>query len=107
MISANSCNLLRVICEIPILFYSYFHSVTYPQPLSVSIHAANLKTLYTLCLCRDMGLPLDKVLVACHPDSAVEDFILRGKYHIHTSQENDKKQLYFAHSNFERYMIVE
>ena len=106
MISANSCNLLRVICEIPIHFYSYFHSTTYPSPLTVSTHVANLKTVYTLCLCRDMGLPIDKVLVACHPESAVEDFILHGKYQIHTSSTFDRKQLYFAHSNLERFYFI-
>lgn len=106
MISANSCNLLRVLCEIPIHFYSYFHSTTYPSPLTVSTHVANLKSLYTLCLCRDMGLPIDKVLVACHPESAVEELILHGKYKIHTSYNFEKKQLYFSHSNLERFFTL-
>ena len=102
MISANSCNLLRVVCEIPIHFYSYFHSTTYPSPLTVSLHVANLKSFYTLLICRDMGLPIDKVLVACHPESAVEDLFLHGRYRIHTSYNFEKKQLYFSHSNLER-----
>lgn len=106
MISANSCNLLRFICEIPIVFYSYFHTTTFPSPLMVSTHVANLKNLYTVCFCRDMGLPINKVLVACHPESAVKDFINHGKYQIHTSSSFDKKQLYFAHSNFERFSLT-
>ena len=98
IISANSCNIIRVLCEIPILFYSYFHSVlSTSSMLTVSTHVANLKTLYSLCVCKEMNLPIEKILVGCHPGSRVEDLITKGSY---------QRQAYFSHSNLERYFLI-
>lgn len=101
LISANSCNIVRVICEIPLHFYAYFHNSSYPSPISYAIPVANLKSTYTMCLCREMGLPLDKLLVSCKPGSAAEQFFKRGEYQIRPSEE--KGETLFIHGNLERY----
>ena len=100
LISANSCNIARVICEIPLHFYSYFHNTSYPSAVSYAISVANLKSTYTLCLCRDMGLPLDKLLISCKPDSVAERFFKHGEYQIGSTSKTG--ETLFIHSNLER-----
>ena len=100
MISANSCNIARVICEIPLSFYAYFHSQTYPKPISFAIPAANLKSTYTLLLCQKMGLPIEKIIISCRPDSAAERFFRHGSYQMHKVDQDHPPR--FIHSNLER-----
>ena len=80
MISANSCNIVRVICEIPLYFYAYFRSQHFPAPLGFSIPISNMKSTYTLCLCEQMGLPISRILLACRPDSAGEQLFRFGRF---------------------------
>ena len=100
MISANSCNIARVICEIPLHFYAYFHSQTYPEPISFAIPVANLKSTYTLLLCQKMGLPIDKIILSCRPASAAERFFRHGEYQMHKADKDHPPR--FIHSNLER-----
>ncbi|KAK8832243.1 hypothetical protein WA577_003119 [Blastocystis sp. JDR] len=102
LISANSCNIVRVLCEIPIVFYTYFHSTEFPRKLSIATTSTNLKSLYSLLLCRAMGLPLERILVACPPDSTVVTLFTTGHYHIPTSEGEDEEGAIYIHSNLER-----
>lgn len=102
MISANSCNIARVLCEIPIVFYTYFHSTDYPHRLSIATNVANLKSIYSLLLCRDMGLPLEKILVAAPPDSTVETLLKTGDYHTPACDGKIEEGSIYIHSNLER-----
>lgn len=101
MISANSCNIVRVICEIPLYFYAYFRSQHFPAPLGFSIPISNMKSTYTLCLCEQMRLPISRILLTCRPDSAGEQLFRFGRYRVHDSDKY--YQPLFIHSTLERF----
>ena len=103
ILSANSGHIVRVLCELPILFYAYFHSVKYPQSVAFSSYVANLKSTYALCMAREMGLPIDHVILSCRPHSAVEELFGIGEYQTHFRQDPNKEKVPFIHSNLERW----
>ena len=49
-----------------------------------------------------MGLPLERILVACPPDSTVVTLFTTGYYHIPTSEGEDEEGAIYIHSNLER-----
>ena len=102
IIAANSGHIVRVLCELPILFYAYFHSVEYPRKVAFSSYIANLKSTYALCLARDMGLPIDRVVLSCRPNSTVLDFFNTGEYQASLRNDPCKEEFLFVHSNMER-----
>lgn len=102
IIAANSGHIVRVLCELPILFYAYFHSVEYPRKVAFSSYIANLKSTYALCLARDMGLPIDRVVLSCRPKSTVQDFFNAGEYQASLRNDPCKEEFLFVHSNMER-----
>ena len=105
IISANSGHIVRVLCELPILFYAYFHSVEYPHQAAFSSYIANLKSTYALCLARDMGLPIDHVVLSCRPKSTVLDFCNKGEYQAALRNDPCKEEFRFVHSNMERCVL--
>ena len=111
MVSANSVNLARVLCFVPVFFHAYAQVRTkreeWGQPVIFSLPSSTFALEYAGHVARLMGLPIT-IVAACNANGAAHRVISLGELYktdiVHTSSsaldvvvaENVWRSLYYA-----------
>jgi len=111
MVSANSVNLARVLCFVPVFFHAYAQVMTkreeWGKPVIFSLPSSTFALEYAGHVARLMGLPIT-IVAACNANGAAHRVISLGELYktdiVHTSSsaldvvvaENVWRSLYYA-----------
>ncbi len=109
--SANSINIGRLIPQIVYYFYSYVKlvrdcSISYGDKINFCVPTGNFGNIYAGYLAKQMGLPINKLIIASNQNDVLENLFNKGKYNI---ERQLKKTIspsmdIIISSNFERYL---
>jgi threonine synthase len=76
--SANSINIGRLLPQI--IYYVYLASLMLPEKPTVVIPSGNFGNVCGALLAQKMGIPFEKIVIACNANDAVVDFARTGRY---------------------------
>lgn len=103
----NSVNCARLVAQIVYYFYGYFRVVeTLGDPICFSVPTGNFGDIFAGYLAKEMGLPIDKLILATNENDILRVFFDTGVYrrggvHATLSPSMDIQ----VASNFERYLF--
>jgi threonine synthase len=104
----NSINFARVMAQIVYYFYSAFRfSEKYPDaPLIFSVPTGNFGDIYAGYLAKQMGLPIDKLILATNENDILYRVLTTGKYEVKDvfPSISPSMDIQIA-SNFERFLF--
>lgn len=79
--AVNSINVARVLAQVVYYFALYFQATTdNGQKLSFSVPTGNFGNIYAAHVARQMGLPIDKLIVANNENNNLDRFFTTGDY---------------------------
>jgi threonine synthase len=114
--AVNSINWCRVLAQTTYYFWSYFRiqehvqqkngdSKTSPTPVSYSVPTGNFGDVLAGYYAKQMGLPVDKLIVATNENDILHRFFTKGEYHREDIQDSISPSMDICvSSNFERYL---
>ena len=79
MSGVNSINWARIIAQAVYYFYTYF-KLNVDKPISFSVPTGNFGDVFAGYLPKQMGLPIDKLIVATNENDILHRAILNGDY---------------------------
>ncbi len=79
MSGVNSINWARIIAQAVYYFYTYFQ-LNEDKPISFSVPTGNFGDVFAGYLAKQMGLPIDKLIVATNENDILHRAILNGDY---------------------------
>ncbi len=86
IVSASSLNIARLIPQI--VLYVYTYAQLYPTHATLVIPSGNFGNACTALLARLMGIPFEKIILACNTNDAAVDYantgVFRAKRSVHT-----------------------
>ena len=102
MSGVNSINWARIIAQSVYYFYTYFQ-IKDDRPINFSVPTGNFGDVYAGYLCKKMGLPINKLIVATNRNDILHRAISRGKYEAEIVLETNSPSMDIQiASNFER-----
>ncbi len=103
--AVNSVNWARILAQIVYYFAAYFQAVEYPTPVRFAVPTGNFGNILAGWFARQMGLPIDSLLLASNQNDILPRFFQKGVYERgevhHTLAPAMDIQVA---SNFERYL---
>ncbi len=104
MSGVNSINWARIIAQAVYYFYTYF-KIDSEKPISFSVPTGNFGDVFAGYLAKEMGLPIDKLIVATNENDILHRAISNGDYISKKVKEtlSPSMDIQLA-SNFERLM---
>ncbi len=102
MSGVNSINWARIIAQAVYYFYTYF-KLNEDKPISFSVPTGNFGDVFAGYLAKEMGLPIDKLIVATNENDILHRAISNGDYNSKKVKEtlSPSMDIQLA-SNFER-----
>ena len=79
MSGVNSINWARIIAQAVYYFYTYF-KLNVDKPISFSVPTGNFGDVFAGYLAKEMGLPIDKLIVATNENDILHRAISKGDY---------------------------
>ena len=79
MSGVNSINWARIIAQAVYYFYTYF-KLNEDKPISFSVPTGNFGDVFAGYLAKEMGLPIDKLIVATNENDILHRAISNGDY---------------------------
>ena len=79
MSGVNSINWARIIAQAVYYFYTYF-KLDIDKPISFSVPTGNFGDVFAGYLAKEMGLPIDKLIVATNENDILHRAISKGDY---------------------------
>ncbi len=79
MSGVNSINWARIIAQAVYYFYTYF-KINEDKPISFSVPTGNFGDVFAGYLAKEMGLPIDKLIVATNENDILHRAISKGDY---------------------------
>ena len=79
MSGVNSINWARIITQAVYYFYTYF-KLNEDKPISFSVPTGNFGDVFAGYLAKQMGLPIDKLIVATNENDILHRAISNGDY---------------------------
>ncbi len=79
MSGVNSINWARIIAQAVYYFYTYF-KINEDKPISFSVPTGNFGDVFAGYLAKEMGLPIDKLIVATNENDILHRAISNGDY---------------------------
>lgn len=106
--SANSINIARVLAQMVYYFYLYFRVAKFPEEIVYSIPSGNLGNALACELARRMGLPVNRIVLACNSNDAIPHFLNSGDYMpIVPSRQSISNAMNVGHpSNLARFVYL-
>lgn len=103
--AVNSINWARILAQMTYYFYSYFQVIkTTDKPVRFVVPSGNFGDILAGYYAKQMGLPIDKLIIATNENDILDRFLKTGKY----EKSGDVKATYspamdiLISSNFER-----
>ncbi len=79
MSGVNSINWARIIAQAVYYFYTYF-KLDFDKPISFSVPTGNFGDVFAGYIAKQMGLPIDKLIVATNENDILHRAISKGDY---------------------------
>ncbi len=108
--AVNSINWARILAQVVYYFKGYFAAKKqHPeQPISFTVPSGNFGNVYAGFVAKQMGLPIDKLVVATNENDVLDEFFRTGHYNVRPSaavHETSSPSMDIGKaSNFERYI---
>jgi len=108
--TVNSINWARVLAQVVYYFKGYFSaSASNDQKVSFCVPSGNFGNVCAGHIARQMGLPIDRLLVATNENDVLDEFFRTGRYRPRTSAEtrvtSSPSMDISKASNFERFVF--
>ena len=101
--TANSINICRLIPQIFYYFINYSKLKKYNQSVNFVIPSGNLGNATACVMAKKMGLPIDKIIIACNSNSVIPEYINTGIFTPRSSIKTISNAMDIGNpSNFER-----
>lgn len=109
--TVNSINWGRILAQIVYYFKGYFASTTdNSQKVSFCVPSGNFGNICAGHIAREMGLPIDRLIVATNENDVLHDFFTTGKYSPRTADKtyvtSSPSMDISKASNFERFVYL-
>ena len=109
--TVNSINWGRILAQIVYYFKGYFGATTSnDQKVSFCVPSGNFGNVCAGHIAREMGLPIDRLIVATNENDVLNEFFNTGKYTPHTASEtfvtSSPSMDISKASNFERFIYL-
>jgi threonine synthase len=107
MVAINSINFARVMAQIVYYFYSALAiSANEENKISYSVPTGNFGDIYAAFLAKEMGLPIDKLIIATNSNDILHRFIQKNDYSKSQMVETISPSMNIQiSSNFERLLF--
>ena len=104
--SINSINWCRVLAQVVYYFYSALQLLKYNKMINFSVPTGNFGDAYAGYIAKQMGLPINKIIIATNSNKILSDFFSTGVYKISEviSTISPSMDIQVA-SNFERLLF--
>jgi threonine synthase len=108
--TVNSINWARVVAQVVYYFYGYFHATdSNDQKVSFCVPSGNFGNVCAGHIARQMGLPIDRLMVATNENDVLDEFFRRGVYRPRSGAEtqvtSSPSMDISKASNFERFIF--
>ncbi|UXZ03994.1 threonine synthase [Moraxella nasicaprae] len=109
--TVNSINWGRILAQIVYYFKGYFAATqNNHETISVCVPSGNFGNVCAAHIAREMGLPIDRLIVATNENDVLNEFFNTGKYQPRTSDEtfvtSSPSMDISKASNFERFIYL-
>jgi threonine synthase len=108
--TVNSINWARLLAQVVYYFAGYFHATTHhAQKVSFTVPSGNFGNVCAGHVARQMGLPIDKLVVATNENDVLDEFFRTGLYRVrgalNTHETSSPSMDISKASNFERFVF--
>jgi threonine synthase len=106
LVAVNSINWARIMAQIVYYFYSGLKFLDSNQKVSFSVPTGNFGDIYAGYLARQMGLPVQQLVIATNSNDILHRFISRNQYALSPLEPTLSPSMdIMVSSNFERYLF--
>ncbi len=106
LVAVNSINWARIVMQIVYYFHAGLRLGALERPVSFSVPTGNFGDVYAGYLAREMGLPIDRLIVATNRNDILHRLISRNEYSIAELRHTYSPSMdILVASNFERYLF--
>lgn len=106
LVAVNSINWARIMMQIVYYFSAALELGAPEQPVSFSVPTGNFGDIYAGYLAREMGLPIDRLIVATNKNDILHRFISSNDYSTTDLTHTFSPSMdILVSSNFERYLF--
>jgi len=107
--AVNSINWARIAAQVVYYFKAYFAVTRHAgEPVSFSVPSGNFGNVYAGHVAREMGLPIERLIVATNENDVLDEFFRSGRYRVRKGAEvkatSSPSMDISKSSNFERYV---
>jgi threonine synthase len=108
--SVNSINWARVVAQVVYYFRGYFAATKHDdERVSFCVPSGNFGNILAGWIAKQMGLPIERLVLATNENNVLDEFFRTGRYRIRTSQQtlatSSPSMDIGKASNFERYVF--
>jgi threonine synthase len=108
--AVNSINWARVVAQVVYYFKGYLAVAGKPgDPVSFAVPSGNFGNIFAGYIARQMGLPIDRLILATNENDVLDEFFRTGRYRVRTGaevQQTSSPSMDISKaSNFERYIF--
>ena len=108
--TVNSINWARLLAQVVYYFAGYFQATTHnAQRVSFCVPSGNFGNVCAGHVARQMGLPIDQLVVATNENDVLDEFFRTGVYRVrnsaHTFETSSPSMDISKASNFERFVF--
>ncbi len=108
--TVNSINWARVVAQVVYYFKGYFAvTETSDEKVAFAVPSGNFGNIYAGHVARQMGLPVEKLILATNENDVLDEFFRTGVYRVRASAEvaatSSPSMDISKASNFERYVF--
>jgi len=106
--AVNSINWARVVAQVVYYFRGYFAATRdEDESVSFSVPSGNFGNILAGWIAKQMGLPIDQLVLATNENNVLDEFIRTGRYRVRSAaQETSSPSMDISKaSNFERFIF--
>lgn len=103
----NSINFVRILAQTVYYFYAYFRAQEpgSERKINISVPSGNFGNIFSGFLARQMGLPINRLIIATNENNILERFVRTGEYQPGEFRGTHSPSMDIqVASNFERYL---
>jgi len=106
LVAVNSINFSRIMAQIVYYFYAALKINGAESPVSFSVPTGNFGDIYAGYLARQMGLPVDRLIIATNKNDILHRFMSNNQYSLGKLEPSLSPSMdIMVSSNFERYLF--
>ena len=106
LVAVNSINFSRIMAQIVYYFYAGLKFIDEEESVSFSVPTGNFGDIYAGYLAKQMGLPVDRLIIATNKNDILHRFMSANMYNLGELEPSLSPSMdIMVSSNFERYLF--